>query len=592
MKRFMKTYRKKILIILAVVLGVGLFGGVEIYDYITEPKTIVSYEQYMDDLTHGRIDTVYYKSGENMMKYTLLNEDTKKMSVEEREKYHYKSSEYRKTDFVGGENFRENVLKYNVHVVKQTPFLSKTAIEGLVSALFSFVLFLFVLNEVKTIIGDEKQEKENDNPQKIKFDEVIGHEEIIEDLRDLTKFIQKSDELKKQHARMPKGVLLVGPPGTGKTMLAKAMATEADVPFIYREASSFVDRFAGVGPRNVRNLFKEARKKAPCIVFIDEIDAVVNRSDSTSDTEDKRTVNALLTELDGFDSEHEILVLAATNNADALDKALTRSGRFDRRIQVNPPRDTKTRVKLLEHYLKDVKTEELNLTDVARGMAGFTGADISTIVNEAILISIAKESEVVCREHIDEAVDKHLLQGKRLKKKQLEEDRKRIAYHEAGHAVMSYLAEQKISRISIESNTSGVGGFVLREDTESSFQTKKELEDQIHICYAGRIAEEIFFGKEQCTNGASNDISRATHMLQEYVMEYGFSERFGLMNLELLQERGNMQEWVLQELLQISKEMEETTRKQLEMHRNKVERLAKALLEQDTLLGEEVEALL
>ena len=214
MKKIVKTHRKKILILLAVILSVGLFYGAEIYAYLTEPKTIVLYEQYMDDLTNGCNDTIYYKASGNTMKYTLLNEETKKMSVEERKKYHYKSTEYRKTDFVGGENFRENILEYNVHVVKQTSFLSKKLIGEIISILFSFVLFLFLLNKLKNIIGDEKQVTENEKIQKIRFDEVIGHEEIIEDLRELVTFIQKSDKLKKQHARMPKGVLLEGPPGT------------------------------------------------------------------------------------------------------------------------------------------------------------------------------------------------------------------------------------------------------------------------------------------------------------------------------------------------------------------------------------------
>lgn len=590
--KFVKDNMKKIAIIVAVLAVIGVFGGYQYFSHINQ-SAFVSYEQYKVDLINGRIDTIYYDSSKNTMEYTLLNDTTEKMSFEERQKYHYRKSEYRRTDFVGGENFRENTLKYGVHIVERKGLKVETILSlmGLCTSIVMLVLFR------KLTSGNDGADKgkKKEPLSEVRFDDVIGHDEIVEDLQQMVRYMKNSKDIKERHGRIPKGVLLVGPPGTGKTMLAKAMATEADVPFLYREASSFIDRFVGVGPRNIRQLFKEARKKAPCIVFIDEIDAVANDRNLENNSEDRRTVNALLTELDGFDSEHQILVIGATNSESTLDPAVTRAGRFDRKIQINPPRDAKIRKKLLEHYLKNVKVEEdLDLKIIAREIGGFTGADIAAVVNEAILISVANREDEVKREHIEEAIDKHLLQGNHLKKEQLEEDRKLIAYHEAGHAVMSHLFQRRIARINIESNTSGVGGFVLQEDTESCFQTKREMEEQIYICYAGRISEEIFFGRENCTNGAANDIENATKMLRQYIVKYGFSDTFGMNNLDILQGQGNLfdNETVLREVIETSKRMEKCTRMHLEKNKEKIRRLAESLLEQDTLSGDEVEQLM
>lgn len=590
--KFLKNNKNKIIIILAVLAAVGVIAGYGYYSHVNQPA-FVSYEQYKNDLINGRIDTIYYDSSKNTMEYTLLNDTTKNMSFEKRQKHHYKKSEYRRTDFVGGEDFRENILKYGAHVVER----ERIKLEHIISFVGIGISFTMLIIFRRMTNGTDSTDKGNRKEplSEVRFEEVIGHEEIVEDLRQMVQYMKNSKEIKERHARVPKGVLLVGPPGTGKTMLAKAMATEADVPFLYREASSFIDRFVGVGPRNIRQLFKEARKKAPCIVFIDEIDAVANDRNLENNSEDRRTVNALLTELDGFDSEDQILVIGATNSEATLDPAVTRAGRFDRKIQINPPRDVKTRKELLEHYLRNVKVEEgLNLKIIAREIGGFTGADIAAVVNEAILISVANKDDEVKREHLEEAIDKHLLQGNHLKKEQLEEDRKLIAYHEAGHAVMSHLLHRRIARINIESNTSGVGGFVLQEDTESCFQTKREMEEQIYICYAGRISEEIFFGRENCTNGAANDIENATKMLRQYIVQYGFSDTFGMNNLDILQGQGNLfeNEAVLRDVIETSKKMEDGTRRHLEENKEKISRLAEALLEQDTLSGDEVEQLM
>lgn len=405
----------------------------------------------------------------------------------------------------------------------------------IIPLLIVFIFFFYVRKTMSTVSpsvsGVQDAKKSEDT-----FADVIGHDEIIEDLKQYIGILQNSDKLKKNHIRQPKGLLLTGSPGTGKTLLAKALAGEANVPFMYLNSSSVIDRYVGMGASNIRATFKKAREIAPCILFIDEIDAIgcSRENNSGRNSEDDKTLLALLQEMDGFADMAGVLVIGATNCPDKLDPALKRTGRFDREIHILPPRDKATRLKLLEHYTKDLSlSNDVDLEALAAQLDGFTGADIAYICNEAAIIAISKansdEYQLVTND-FTEAVDKLLLKGNKRLAVVNKHDQIITAYHESGHAIAAILLGHKVIRATIHSSTSGVGGFVMQGSSENQMQTKQELEDQIRICYAGRASEYIKFKSDGITTGASNDIQKATSYIKAMVSSFGYDEESGLLD--------------------------------------------------------------
>ena len=449
-------------------------------------------------------------------------------------------------------------------------------------------------------LGDNKFEISKDTG--IKFSDVIGHDEVIEDIKGYIELLPKMQTLKELHIKPPKGILFTGAPGTGKTLMAKAMAGEAKVPFIYLNTSSVIEVFVGQGAKAIRSCFKKARELAPCVVFLDEIDAIGNKRGSSHGTsEDTQTLLALLQELDGFTESKGILVIAATNCPDYLDPALKRSGRFDREVVINLPRNRAVRKLMLEHYTRHYELDEtVDLDSIAATLSGMSGADIANICNEAATISVMrnntkKDKCVLCLDDFTQATDKLLLKGNKLQNKSLinEHDRQIVAYHEAGHAVISYLCNEPISRISIQGTTSGVGGFVMREDKTSQFDTKDSIIKQIKICYGGRCSEAIKFGADHITTGASNDIQQATDLIYRYVATYGFDNDLSLLNYQALHQAGIANSEATQKTMQqIATEQAARTTEMLKNNYELVEELVKAILEQETMQGSEVTALL
>lgn len=374
----------------------------------------------------------------------------------------------------------------------------------------------------------------------VTFNDVAGQEEAKESLDEIVDFLHKPSKYTEIGAKLPKGALLVGPPGTGKTLLAKAVAGEANVPFFSLSGSDFVEMFVGVGASRVRDLFQQAEKNAPCIVFIDEIDAIGKSRDSKLGGNDEReqTLNQLLAQMDGFDSSKAVVILAATNRPEILDKALLRPGRFDRRVIVDKP-DLKGREEILKVHGKNVKLDSrVNLGEIALATAGAAGADLANMVNEAALRAVRMGRDVVRQEDLFEAVET-VIAGKEKKDRIMtEEEKSLVAFHEVGHALAAALQKQTqpVHKITIIPRTMGALGYTMQMPEKEKFLiSKDELIEQIIVLLAGRAAEEIIFNK--VTTGASNDIERATELARKMVTMYGMSDRFGMMGLESIQNR-------------------------------------------------------
>ena len=380
-----------------------------------------------------------------------------------------------------------------------------------------------------------------ENATGVTFADVAGQEEAKESLDEIVDYLHNPSKYLAIGAKQPKGALLVGPPGTGKTLLAKAVAGEAEVPFFSLSGSEFVEMFVGVGASRVRDLFKQASAKAPCIIFIDEIDAIGKSRDNQISSNDEReqTLNQLLSEMDGFDSSKGLVILAATNRPEVLDKALLRPGRFDRRIIVEKP-DLKGREDILRVHIKHVKTEpDINLHEMALATSGAAGADLANMVNEAALRAVRCNRKTVSQEDLMEAVEV-IIAGKEKKDRILSEKEKRIvSFHEVGHALATAVQKhtQPVHKITIVPRTMGSLGYTMQmpEEEERYLMSKDEIVDQITVFLAGRAAEELVFNVQ--TTGASNDIERATSLARNMITQYGMSEKFGMAGLESIQNK-------------------------------------------------------
>lgn len=450
-------------------------------------------------------------------------------------------------------------------------------------------------------IGKNNAKVYVENEIKVSFKDVAGQEEAKESLEEVIGYLNSPTKYTEIGAKLPKGVLLVGPPGTGKTLIAKAVAGEASVPFFSLSGSSFVEMFVGVGASRVRELFKDAEAKAPCIIFIDEIDAIGKSRDNQLQSNDEReqTLNQLLSEMDGFDSSKGIVILAATNRPEVLDKALLRPGRFDRRVIVDRP-DFKGREAILNVHAKDVcLDEEVNLKQIAKGTPGAVGADLANIVNEAALRAVKNGRQRVIQEDLQEAVEV-IIAGKEKKDKILSEKEKRIvAFHEVGHALVATMLEETdpVHKITIVPRTMGSLGYTLQiKEEENNLDSRESIFNKIAIFLGGRSAEEEVFNL--ISNGASSDIERATQLARSMVTMYGMSERFDMMSLESLQSRyldgravrhcsEETSTIIDEEVLKIIKEAHNKSREILKENRDLLDKVSEILIEKETLFGDE-----
>ena len=435
----------------------------------------------------------------------------------------------------------------------------------------------------------------------IKFSDVAGEEEAKESLAEIVDYLHNPKKYTDVGASMPKGLLLVGPPGTGKTMLAKAVAGEAGVPFFSMSGSEFVEMFVGMGASKVRDLFSQAKEKAPCIVFIDEIDAIGKKRDGQYGGNDEReqTLNQLLTEMDGFEGNNGVIILAATNRPESLDPALTRPGRFDRRVPVELP-DLKGREAILKVHARKIKVaDDVDFHTIARMASGTSGAELANIVNEAALRAVRQNRAVVTQADLEESIEV-VIAGYQKKNAILsDEEKKVVAYHEIGHALVAALQTNSapVQKITIIPRTSGALGYTMQvEQQDKCLLTKEELENKIATYTGGRAAEEIVFG--QITTGASNDIEQATKLARAMITRYGMNEDFDMVALETVTNQylggdtslacsADTQKEIDRKVIAVVKEQHEKARQLLAENRALLDKLAQYLYEKETITGEE-----
>ena len=435
----------------------------------------------------------------------------------------------------------------------------------------------------------------------IKFDDVAGEEEAKENLAEIVEYLHDPAKYKEIGANMPKGVLLVGPPGTGKTMLAKAVAGEANVPFFSMSGSEFVEMFVGMGASKVRDLFRQAKEKAPCIVFIDEIDAIGKKRQGNMSGNDEReqTLNQLLTEMDGFEGNNGVIILAATNQPDSLDPALTRPGRFDRRVPVELP-DLKGREEILKVHAKKIRlAEEVDFNKIARMASGASGAELANIVNEAALRAVRNGRKFVTQSDLEESIEV-VIAGYQKKNAILTDHEKHIvAYHEIGHALVAAMQTHSapVQKITIVPRTSGALGYTMQvEEGNHYLMSKEEIENKIATLTGGRAAEKLVFGS--ITTGASNDIEQATKLARAMITRYGMSDEFDMVALETVTNQylggdtslacsADTQREIDREVVELVKKQHEKAEKILSDNREKLDELAKYLYEKETITGEE-----
>ncbi len=487
-----------------------------------------------------------------------------------------------------------SALFWNIILTIVLPF-------GLIFVFFSFMMKKMSKGGGIMGIGKSNAKMYVEKQTGVTFKDVAGQDEAKESLQEVVDFLHNPKKYTEIGAKLPKGALLVGPPGTGKTLLAKAVAGEAKVPFFSVSGSEFVEMYVGVGASRVRDLFKQAQAMAPCIIFIDEIDAIGKSRDNALGSNDEReqTLNQILSEMDGFSTDKGLLLLAATNRPEILDPALLRPGRFDRRIIVDKP-DLKGRVDTLKVHSKDVKMDEtVDLEAIALATSGAVGSDLANMINEAAINAVKHGRKVVSQSDLFEAVEVVLVGKEKKDRIMKQEERRIVSYHEVGHALVSALQKdsEPVQKITIVPRTMGALGYVMQTPEEEKYlNTKRELEAMLTGLLAGRAAEELVF--DTVTTGASNDIERATKIARAMVTQYGMSEHFGLMGLESVQHRYLDGRAVLncgeataaeidREVMQMLKAAYEEAKRLLAENREALDKIAAFLIEKETITGKE-----
>lgn len=451
---------------------------------------------------------------------------------------------------------------------------------------FALIMFLF-----KKMMPGQTSEEIVEKVPEITFDDIAGQEELKKDLQFVVEFLKNPKKYSSIGARMPKGVVLYGPPGTGKTLTAKAIAGTAGVPFFSMSGSDFVEMYVGLGAKRVRNLYKKAREKAPCIIFIDEIDAVGSSRGINGNSEKDQTVNALLNELDGFNGKEGIITICATNRLEDLDAALIRPGRFDKQLAVPlPERDD--RVKIMEVHTRGKKmADDINYDEIATMTVGFSGAAIEALFNEAAFIAVNEGCEEVKMSHVETAFYKMVMKGdkKTNQNSRDKEELKIVAYHESGHAIATKLyTKDAVSKVTIISYTSGAGGVTFRTPQEMGLHSKNYIKNLIKVMYAGRACEELLLGSDdEITTGASNDIRQATNLIKQYLSIYGMNDKIGLINTFDLLGTQNP-DIIMEEASKLSLQLYEEVRRDMREAFPCIEEIAKTLLEKETISESEL----
>ncbi len=556
----------------------------------------ISYNEFLKMVDDGKVDKVEIRSDRLVI-------------TEKKEKGQLIANEYY-TGLVEDASLSDRLYKAGVDYEQQIPDATYSIILEIILTFLpiAFVVGMMVWMAKKMSggggvmgIGKSNAKLYVEKSTGVTFKDVAGQDEAKESLQEVVDFLHNPGKYTSVGAKLPKGALLVGPPGTGKTLLAKAVAGEAGVPFFSLSGSAFVEMYVGVGASRVRDLFKEAQKMAPCIIFIDEIDAIGKSRDNQMGSNDEReqTLNQLLAEMDGFESNKGLVLLAATNRPEILDPALLRPGRFDRRIVVEKP-DLKGRVDVLKVHSKDVRMDEtVDLDAIALATSGAVGSDLANMINEAAINAVKHGRNAVSQADLFEAVEVVLVGKEKKDRIMSQEERRIVSYHEVGHAMVSALQKdaEPVQKITIVPRTMGALGYVMQTPEEEKFlNTEKELRAMLVGLLGGRAAEEIVF--DTVTTGASNDIERATSIARSMITQYGMSKKFGLIGLESVQHKyldgravsncaDETSAEIDKEIMEILKESYEEAKTLLRDHRATMDKIAAFLIEKETITGKE-----
>ena len=584
----------------------------------SRPENLIDYSEFRAKVESGEI--VYVELGESyFVGYAAYSErsDSASKGLQLFSVPTARSSKQYKTSAVLMQSFinllDEKGVQYKF-VAKQNNYLIQLLINLIIPFGLIFLMYFFIFRRMGGgsgggmgsifNVGASRAKVVEEGKIKTRFSDVAGVDEAKEELVEVVDFLKSPKKYTDIGGKIPKGVLLVGDPGTGKTLLARAVAGEAGVPFFSISGSDFVEMFVGVGASRVRDLFKQAREKAPCIIFIDEIDALAkSRANGfSSNDEREQTLNQLLVEMDGFDNEKGLIVLAATNRVDVLDPAILRPGRFDRQVPVEKP-DVKGREEILRIHAKNVKLDkDVDFESIAHGTTGFAGADLANVVNEAALLAVRNGRKKVTMEDFNDAIDKVSIGLKKKSRKDNKKQMRLVSVHETGHALVAAFNpdHEPVNKITVVPRSHGVGGFTqYREDGEEKFiQTRKDMIDEVDSLLGGRAAEEVILG--DISTGASNDIARATDIVKRMIMDFGMSDKFKNMTLGkgVLGARGGdanlirefseeTQNYIDEEIARVMEERYKYVLKLLNDHKDLLDYIANRLVEVETMDGKE-----
>lgn len=535
----------------------------------------ITYNQFLTMVEEGEVDEVHIN----------LREDSEFVFIN-------KAGEQFYTDNPKIDNFKEMLLTNDVKVIEKEKNSFADLAMSILQLLLYFGLFYFFFSRM---MPKQKNDDVVENVPKVTFDDVAGSKELKKDVQFVIEYLKDPSKYNEMGARMPKGIVLYGPPGTGKTLTAKAIAGTAGVPFFSVSGSDFIEMYVGLGAKRVRDLYKKARAKAPCIVFVDEIDAVgVDRGSKASHSENNQTINALLNELDGFNGSEGVLTICATNRLEDLDSALIRPGRFDKQLAVPLP-EKEDRIEILKVHAKGKKFEEnIDWNSIAAMTVGFSGAAIESMLNEAAFLAVNNKKPYITMEEIDRAFYKVVMKGDK-KENQSSRDKKEleiVAWHEAGHALATKLyTNDSVPKVTIVSSTSGAGGVTFRTPPEMSLLSKRYIKGLMKVMYAGRASEQILLKDGNLiTTGASMDIKQATQLIKNYIGTYGMDDEYSLIDLSAFGVIDNNE--LIERCSSISKEMYKEVLNDLTTYQDALKDIASALLEKESIVEKDIDEIL
>lgn len=556
--------KTKIFVVVGMICFAALIIGLLVGVVLQKPSedSEISYNQFLKMVEKEKVEEITLNYSSDTM--TILDQEEKEYIVP--------NPRY--------EDFKKDMLEKGIEVSEVSIPDFSAYIIVIFYGFFIFIMFRMIRSQ--GLQNDVEIKKTDRGENAITFDKVAGLSEVKKDMITFVDFLKNKKAYTKMGAKLPRGIILYGPPGTGKTLLAKAVAEEADVPFFYMSGSDFVELFVGMGAKRVRQLFEKAKKSAPCIIFIDEIDAVGGtRNAMGSSSEDRKTINALLTEMDGFQDSENILVIGATNRIEDLDPALLRPGRFSEKFCVSLPETIEERLESIELYAQG-KTfaKDVDFQAFGKETIGCSPADIENILNEAAIIAVQEGKQEITKEILDQAMFKKLVSGHAKKHDMQEKEMQLIAYHEAGHALVGTLLGLEVNKVTIIGSTTGAGGVTITTPKKMGLYTKNELHAQIKQLYAGRCGEYLLVKDwNEITTGASNDIEVASNLILELITNYGMTQEFDMLNLKNFMD----QKSVLEQAQAISKELKEETLHLMQEHEKELQQIASELIEKETL---------